>query len=428
MIGVLFTVGLSLSSVSSVDWPQFQGPDRNGKVDLSGVDFDWSEGGPEISWKVDVGKGYGGAAVQGGEVFLLDRIVGERDILRVMDLATGEEKWSVDYEAPGRLNFPGSRTVPTVTKKYVYTMGGFGRLHCFSRKTQDVAWSVNLEEVYGGQMPTFGWSAAPVIVDDLVIVTPLGEDVGIVAFDRMTGDEVWIAEGLGYSHSTPALLTLHGRRQLLFMSTVGVGMGQDQATPTTISSFDPADGSLIWRHDTMLTGLPIPAPVQIDDERFFVTGGYRGGSTMMHIAKEGSEYSLEEVFHIDRGAQIHLPLLHEEHLYLIVNENWNNSRARQSEGGLLCLSLDGEEVWRTGADPFLGRGNSILAGGYLLIQDGHNGVLRVVEPTTAGFELIAEANLFEIDDRSDHEMWATMALSDGRLLIRSHEQMLCVKL
>ncbi|MFT5048842.1 MAG: outer membrane protein assembly factor BamB [Chlamydiales bacterium] len=428
MISVLLTVGLGMSSAAVADWPQFQGPNRTGKAALAGVDFDWSEGGPEVAWKVDVGQGYGGASVRDGEVFLLDRIVGEVDILRVLDLATGEEKWSFDYPAPGRLNFPGSRTVPTVTEKYIYTMSGFGQLYCFNRKNQDVAWSVDLAEVYGGEMPTFGWSASPLVVDDLVIGTPLGAEVGLVAFDRVTGDEIWITEGVGFSHSTPVLVELHGKRQVLFMSTGVTGTGQEEAAPTMVSSFDPGDGSLIWRHQTVLTRLPIPAPIKVDEDRLFLTGGYRGGSTMLRVEENDSEYSFEELFHIERGSQIHLPLLHEGHLYVLVNENWNNGRARQKEGGLLCLSLEGEEVWRTGAEPFFGRGNAILAGGYLLIQDGHNGVLRVVEPTTAGFELIAEANVFEIDDRSDHEMWSNMALSDGQLLIRSQEHLLCIKL
>ncbi len=411
-----------------VDWPKFQGPNGDGTGSLVSDEFDWSEGGPEILWTLEIGGGYGGTAIEGGEVFFLDREAGEADILRCLDLETGEQKWSAGYPAPGRLNFPGSRTVPTVVGRHVYTAGGFGHVTCFDRETHEIVWQHDLEEVYGGLLPMFGWSAAPLVVGDLVITTPLGEEVGLVAFDRESGDEEWIVEGIGFSHSTPVLLELFGESQVVFLSTSYQTSGQDAAAPLQVSSFDPDDGTLLWRHETELSRLPIPGPVKVADNRLFLTGGYRGGSTLLEITKDGDDYGFEELFHIERGAQIHQPILVDEHIYVLVNENWNDSRSRRKEGGLLCLSQEGEEVWRTGNEPNFGRGNMIYAGGYLLIQDGNNGVLRVVEPTTAGFELVAEANVFEMDDERDKQMWAPMSLSQGLLVMRSQDEMRCVRL
>ena len=78
------------------DWPEFRGPNRDGRVEAVDTDYAWGEDGPEILWKVDVGPGYGGAAILGWEVYLLDRVRGEADVLRVFDLETGEllpERW-----------------------------------------------------------------------------------------------------------------------------------------------------------------------------------------------------------------------------------------------------------------------------------------------------------------------------------------------
>jgi hypothetical protein len=261
----------------------------------------------------------------------------------------------------------------------------------------------------------------------MAIFAALGSEVGLVALDRQTGEELWVTETVGYSHSTPVLLDLLGEPQIVFLSTLYQTSGMDQAAPTTISSFDPEDGSLLWRTETSLTRLPVPGPVQIDAQRFFVTGGYRGGSTMLRIAKQDGKYSFEELFHIERGAQIHLPLLHEEHLYLLVNENWNEARNRRAEGGLLCLGLDGKERWRTGEAPYFGRGNALLAGEHLLIQDGYDGTLRAVRATPEGFRLEAEARLFEPTER-DGQMWAPMALAGERLLLRSQEELVCLGL
>jgi len=416
-------------SAQVAEWPQFMGPDRTAVVPALDTKFAWGDDGPEVLWRTETGPGYGGVAIKDGQVFLLDRVPGEMDLLRVIDLETGEDLWDFGYEAPGRLQFPGSRTVPAVTDDMVFTVGGQGRVLAVGREARDVAWEVDLEEIYGGELPMFGWSGSALVVGDTVIVTALGADVGLIAFDAKTGEERWITEGVGRSHSTPALLTLLGKQQIVFLSTTYQTSGQDEAAPTTISSYDPEDGTLLWRTETLLTRLPIPPPVQIDDERFFVTGGYRSGSTLLRITQEEGEYEFEELFHIARGSQVHAPVLHDEHLYLVVNENWNHTRRLKAEGGLLCLGLDGVEKWRTGEKPFFGRGNLLLAGDKLIAQDGENGTLRVMPATPDGFSVLAEANLFGLgpDERRDHEMWAPMAMTDGLLVLRSQEELICVR-
>jgi hypothetical protein len=259
-------------------------------------------------------------------------------------------------------------------------------------------------------------------------VTPLGEEVGLLALDKKTGEEAWVTEPVGYSHSTPVLLELCGKPQVLFLSTTYETSGEDRASPTTIWSFDPRTGETLWRTETLLTRLPIPAPVRIDDQRIFLTGGYRGGSTLLEIRESGGRYAFEELFHVERGAQVHPPLVFEDHLYLLVNENWNDGRTRRKEGGLACLSLEGRELWRTGDAPFFGRGNALLAGGHLIVLDGHTGVLRVVRATPEGYREVAVATPFGEERGGDRQMWAPMALSGKKLLLRSQEELVCLEL
>lgn len=427
MLILTATLALSLFDPDPTsDWPCFLGPERTGRVPTA-ESFDWAGLEPKVAWRVATGPGYGGVAVSDGDVFLFDREVGARDFLRVLDIENGEERWKAGYEAAGRLQFAGSRTVPAVTDTHVFTAGGFGHITSFDRVKKEIAWSVDLQDVYGGRLPMFGFSAAPVLVGDMVVVPVLGEDIGLVALDQETGKDVWITESVGHSHSTPTVLELLGKEQIVFLSTKAGASGRDQAAPTLISSFEPVTGELLWQTEITLTRLPIPGPVQVDDERFFVTGGYRGGSTLMRISKDGG-YELEELFHVDRGAQVQTPVLHDGHLYLLANENWNNDRGRRKEGGLMCLGLDGEELWRTGAEPFFGRGPSLLVGDHLLIQDGFDGVLRVARATPEGYEQVAEADLFQVGGRRDHQMWAPLALAGRRLLMRSQDELLCVEL
>ncbi|MEM9380900.1 MAG: hypothetical protein AAGB93_13185 [Planctomycetota bacterium] len=83
---------------------------------------DYGRPGADLSpiWRVPLEPGYGGAAIDGDEIFVLDREIGVGDTLRVLDLATGEPRWSFRYDDPGRLPHAGSRTTPTVTREHVF--------------------------------------------------------------------------------------------------------------------------------------------------------------------------------------------------------------------------------------------------------------------------------------------------------------------
>lgn len=424
----LVLLALPSAQAPGTDWPQYGGPDRNSCAPALRSKFDWGPAGPEVRWRVATGPGYGGAAVRDGEVFLNDCELGESDVLRVFDLETGAEKWSNAYEAKGRVQFPGSRTVPTVTADAVYTSGPLGNITCFDRATHEIRWMEHVQETYEGEDPGFGWSSAPLVIDDLVVFSALGSEVGLVALDRKSGEERWVSKGVGFSQSSPVLVTLLGEPQILILGTTTQATGNDEAAPMGISSIDPKTGALKWQHEIRLSRLPIPAPLQIDAERFFVTGGYRGGSTLLRTAKKDGAWAFEELFHSERGSQVQFPVRHGDYVYLLANENWNEPRNRRAEGGLMCLGLDGKERWRTGEEPYFGRGNALLAGDVLLIQDGYDGTLRVVRADPAGYRLVAEAKVFPEGTTRDGQMWAPMALSGEQLLLRSQDELVCLRL
>src|SRR4030042_1807320 len=115
---------LMVAACSSLaDWPQYLGPDRNAISPEKGLLRSWPEAGPKVLWTISLGAGYGGAAVSDGKVYVLDRDGNEKDVLRCLDLVTGEEQWSYTYDAPGRVQHPGSRSTPAIDGSYVYTCG-----------------------------------------------------------------------------------------------------------------------------------------------------------------------------------------------------------------------------------------------------------------------------------------------------------------
>ncbi len=426
-------LGALLPITTASEWPHFLGPHFNSTSSDTGLIRSFPEGGPPVPWSIEIGPGYGGVSVRDGEVYLHDRITGEADLLRVLSLETGEELWTFQSEAPGRLQFPGSRCVPTIEEELVYLQGGFGHLICVDRALHELLWMVDLATDYEAEDPGYGWCQAPLVYEDLVIVAPMAEDTLLVAFDRFSGDEIWRTPGAGSSHSSPMLFEMNGEPQVVFLSAA-----RDDSAPssnsglppvkTHLAGFEPTTGELLWDTDAYHANYPIPVPTMVDNEHLFLTGGYNSGSSLLRFkdGEEGLEFA--EVFHHPKGSQVHVGVFTGDHFYVMANENNNHPRTRQKEGGLMCLDREGNEKWRTGDDPFFGRGAMILADGMLIIQDGFSGILRLVEATPQGYKQLAEADLFGMDDRRDHNMWAPMALAEGRLLLRSQDTLKCVDL
>jgi len=58
---------------------------------------------------------------------------------------SGPLRWqrtlSFAYDAPGRVMFPGSRSVPTLDGNHVYSCGPYGDLYCINLDTHGPVWS-----------------------------------------------------------------------------------------------------------------------------------------------------------------------------------------------------------------------------------------------------------------------------------------------
>lgn len=404
-------VGLALHlSAGAADWWQFQGPGRNGTSPETGLLRSWPEDGPKELWAFPLGEGYGGPAIRDGEVYILDRVNNERDVLRCLSFATGEELWAYAYDAPGKVGHSGSRNPPTVGETRVYSVGMMGHFLCIDRKTHQPVWRKHLLEDFGNSPPSWGISQSPVLYKNLVIVAPQDPEAFVVAYDRETGDMVWQAAGLsGAGYVSPVLVTLDGVEQIVMVSAGGQAAG-----------ISLENGGILWMYKGWRCRIPIPYPVQLPDNRLFITGGYDAGSAMLRITRDGGGFRVEELFKTDDcGSQIHQPLFFEGHLYANSNSNSRND-------GMICMTLDGELKWRT-ADtrglPRFERGNLLLADGMIISLDGKTGILHLVKPSPSGYRELAQAKIFD-----SNRMWAPMALTDGKLLLRDQKQMKCLDL
>jgi outer membrane protein assembly factor BamB len=414
LIAVIVT--LSIACAVAADWPGYLGPKRDGTSTEKGLLRSWPKEGPKVLWTVPIGIGYGGPAVSGGKVYLLDRDDKVGDNLRCLDLSSGKELWNFAYDAPGSYNHPGSRTTPIVDGNNVYTCGPAGELYCISTSTHKPVWNKNIWKDFGGaQLPRWAITQNPLIYRNLTIVASQTPETSVVAYDKLTGELKWkspvLSGGVGYV--SPSIVKVGGEDHLT-MVTAGIGFGRN-AKGGSVNGLDPLSGKALWTYENWQCGIPVPHAVDAGEGRVLITGGYSAGAAMIKVEKKpDGSYGVTELFkNIDFGSHTQPPILYKGHFYAQYTIN-------ERSDGLVCMSMDGQIKWKTGDSPAFNKGGAVLADGLLLSVDG-NTMLYLIEPDPSGFKPLASAVMLE-----SGENWAPIALVDGKLLIRDQKNLKCV--
>lgn len=441
LITTIFAPLIAVSAFSA-DWPQFYGPSRDSTSAEKGILRSWPEGGPKVLWTAPLGIGFGGAAVSAGKVYLLDRDDKVGDTLRVYDFVSGKELWTFAYEAPGRVEFPGSRSTPTVDGDRVYTVGLKGDLYSISTTTRKPVWQKNIWTDFGGgtavpaspfapaapggQLPIWGVVQNPLIYRNLLIVASQAPQAGVVAYDKVTGDLKWKTAPLtgaaaqssplnsGTSYVSPSVVKVGGEDHLV-MITASQGFGRASSGGMT-KGIDPLTGKVLWTYTNFNCWIPVAHAVDAGEGRMLLAGGYNAGSAMIQIVKKADgTYTVNELFkNRDFGSHTQPPILYKDHFYTQYTTN-------ERKDGLVSMSMSGEVKWKTGQEPAFVRGGAILAEGLLLATDGSK-KLYMIEPDPAGFKVLASAELME-----SGQNWAPLALSDGKLVIRDQKKLMVVQ-
>jgi len=410
---VAILVALSVSSLAGEDWPGIYGPRRDLTSKQKGLLRTWPQEGPKLLWSFPLKAGFGGPAVSGGKVYLLDRDEAIGDTLRVLDFASGKEIWTFTYDAPGRFMFAGSRTTPTVGGESVYIVGALGDLYALDTKTRKPVWHKNIwKDFGGGELPQWAITQNPLIYGDLLIVAPQTSQAGVVAYDKLTGAIKWKSAALSGipGYVTPSIVKVAGEDHLV-MITGALGRGHN-ARDGSVNGLDPHSGKVLWTYTNFQCIIPATQAVDAGQGRVLVAGGYNAGAAMIKIEKKGDgTYAATEVFkNPDFGSHTQPPILYEGTFY---SQYTTNERS----DGLVAMSIDGQVKWKTGQQPPFVRGGSILAEGLMLMTDG-NTKLYLVEPSPAGFKPLASAVILDPGDN-----WAPLALADGKLLVRGQKEL-----
>ena len=401
-------------STIAAAWPWFRGPDHDAiSKETVRLARTWPAAGPKRLWTVRLGEGFAAAAVHGGRVFVLDYDVDRSaDTLRCLSLDDGREIWRNGYRVIVAHNHGMSRTIPAVVADSVITLGPKCQLSCWDAAAGTARWLIDLVLEHGATVPPWYAGQCPFIdtKTDRLIVAPGGKAL-VMAIDYHTGRIVWQSpnpRNWAMTHVSIVAMEFAGRRMYVYCGKGGVaGIAAD-------------NGELLWDTDEWQIAMATcPSPVVVGEGRIFLCGGYNSGSLMLQLTERApcthgrGRIVPQTAFRLTArqfGSEQQTPVLWQQHLYAV----------RQKDQQLVCLDLNGKELWNSGREKF-GSGPYMIADGLIYVLDD-NGVLSVVEATPEAYRRTARAQV--IEDASSS--WGPMALVAGRLIVRDSSQMVCV--
>jgi outer membrane protein assembly factor BamB len=375
-------------------WPSFRGVARDGRYTAAPIRTAWPDTGlPEV-WRQPIGLGYASFVVADGRAFTIEQRRAQ-EVAAAYDVDSGRELWTVGWDAEFResMGGDGPRATPTYHDGRVYALGATGELRSLDAATGAVTWRTNILEDSGVGNLTWGMAAAPLVVDDFVVVLPGGsDDRSVVAYDRRSGERRWSALGDAQSYTSPMLVTLGGLRQILVV------------TASRVVGLTVDEGRLLWDYPwSNNQGINAAQPLLVGNDRVFLSASYGSGAAVIQVTREGEGFRAASVWQNQRiKNRFSSSVLHEGHIYGL------------DESILTCIdAATGEARWKAGR---YGHGQLMIAGDRLVVVT-EDGRVVLVRATPDGHEELASFEAIE------GKTWNHPVIADGRLILRNGREM-----
>ncbi|HYG74185.1 MAG TPA: PQQ-binding-like beta-propeller repeat protein [Planctomycetota bacterium] len=393
-------------AASAADWPRFRGPNGDGVSPEKGLNKDWKAKPPKELWRIKLGDGgYSGPAVAAGKLFIIDK-AGKEDVVRAVDTASGKDLWSFKYKDDydsGNPQWGNGRSTPTYDDGKVFTLGPSGMLHGLDAEKGTKLWNVDLKAEFKGRWrrETWGYTGAPIVDGNKLIVVAGGPGATVVALDKNTGKTIWKGGGDDQpGYATPVIATIEGKRQYVVftgMSVIGV---------------DTENGALLWRVPWETSYDVNGADPVVIGNTVFVTSGYGKGCGLVTVSGGKAELTYSNK---NMKSQFNAPVHIDGFLYGI-------SGQANSGGELVCLNpKDGSVAWKQ---------PGFEAGGLI----GVDGAVIAVSGNEGGDVVLAKANPKAFEELGRFAMpkggkqWTPPIVADGKLYVRNQRELLCFDL
>ena len=396
------------------DWPHWRGPQHNGHVNESSHFAGGTWPPADAVWDINVDSGGSGPIVVGERLYTMGWKA-DQDHVRAIDVHTGKEIWKQSYDCPpyGRHSdgdkglYSGPSSCPSfdAATGYLYTLSTDGDLNCWNtRKDGERVWHVNFHEacqvrqrpkVGRRRLRDYGYTTAPLLSGDTVIVE-VGDDEGnLMAFSKKDGRRLWTSESKDPAGHTGGVVPM-------------IVDGLPCVAVLTIRNL------LVARLDKGHEGETVAEfPWVTDFANSIATPTVQGNSIV--ITSEYNQYAITRIDVTRSGAKqiwtqpyasgVCSPVIYGGHVYWC----WR---------GMYCLDFEtGKPIWRGGR--FNDTASCIVTSDGRLIVWARQGELALVETADRSpekyTELVKTPAFFKAD------VWPHVVLSNGRLFCKDRD-------
>ena len=330
-------VALIPAVVHAEDWPQWRGPTRDGQYRGPSWPESLDEKSLVQAWRVELGPSYSGPIVCGKRVFTTETVKADKERVTAYDRESGEKLWQAEWK--GSLIVPffawanGSwiRATPACDGETLYVPGIRDLLVALDVATGEERWRVDFVEKYKSPVPSFGFVASPLIDGEFIYVQAAA---AVVKLNKRTGAVEWREfkdEGgmNGSAFSSPVITTIGGVRQLVVQSR------------EKLAGLALADGKVLWTQEVpAFRGMNIITPTIVDDLAFASTyGGKTNGYRIINKSESADDprFEVETAWTEPSQGYMSSPVIINGHAYV----HLRNQR-------FACFDLaEGKRTWTT---------------------------------------------------------------------------------
>lgn len=416
LCGTVLTVGSAWAETS--EWPQWRGPDRDGKSRSTGLNNNWEANPPKLLWMTEgLGNGYASVSIADGMLYTTGNFDGEGQGIVAMNLDDQTVVWrQLLTDTVPQHGHKGSRCTPTIDGDRLYVVMSDGTIACLKRDSGEVVWQRSLQEDWGGNQPSWGFAESPLIDGDRVIASPGSKDAMLVALDKMTGEEIWATEAdIDFGQ--------RGKDEAGYSSTViGNGLGVKQYVRLVgrgLVGVDAKDGKLLWNYNGIANDTAnIPDPI-VDGDFIFTSTGYQTGAALLRLRRDRSGMKAEEVYFLEQN------IFQNHHGGMIKVGNFIYAGTKHNNGFPICIEMKTGKVRWGGDIRGVGKGSAAVT-----YVDGHlifryeSGELALVEATPREYRLKGVLEPEYQEDKS----WSHPVIVDGLLYLREQDKLMCYDL
>lgn len=402
----LFAAALLLtpSALKADHWPEFRGAGGQGHAEGVEVPLRWSET-QNVRWKIPVdGKAWSSPIVADGKIFISTAVVADDRLslqARAYSLADGAPVWETEIfeKADEYMHKKNSHASPTPVYEdgtLYYHFGHHGTA-ALNAANGEIFWT----QTSLTYKPVHGTGGSPAIWEDRLIFSCDGaEDPIVAALDKSNGSILWttprkVEISRPFSFATPLLIEVNGEPQ-----AVVPGSG-------AVISYDPKDGSEIWRSLYGDGFSVVPRPLYHEGNVLVCSGFMVANLFAIRADGKGDVTDSHVVWKVEKQIpKESSPIIVDDLLYI-----------NDDKGILSCLDpATGETFYRERLDGKGGYSASpVFASGHLFFHNG-DGVTTVVKPGKT-FEKVAENKIGE------YGLSSFAVVSDG-FIIRTEESLI----